>query len=789
MLMFRMFTTQQIEGMKSKNMMTINRSVDVQAQIDASLASKGKEYKPRTEHFNSDKSPSYTNRLILEASPYLLQHSHNPVDWHAWGPEAFVKANKEDKPIFLSIGYSTCHWCHVMEKESFENLDIAKFLNENFVSIKVDRECRPDIDATYMTAVQLISGHGGWPMSSFLTAEGKTFFGGTYYPPEKFLQLLRQIYSYWLRAKPEIIKQANQFSRAVSKISSTHLQAQKIDADIIKDAVMEIMAGYDQVDGGFSLAPKFPGETSLYLLLEYVKRHENKTLLSAINHTLNAMACGGIHDQIGNGFHRYSTDTKWLIPHFEKMLYNQANLSRVYLKAWQQTADPEYALIVRKTLEYVLREMTAKDGGFFSAADADTEGEEGLYFIWTPQEIKKILKPSDAQLAIDIYRVTEKGNFEGSNILYLSKSIEDYAKEKDLSVHELKDRLNLINQQLLRQRQTRIAPLRDDKIITAWNGMMITAFAQAGDILEESRYLSVAKLAAQFIWEHNYINKGELLRVNLNNRASIVAKQDDYAYLSESFLSLFDITGEKVWLDRAIEITDLMIKLFWDKKNGGFFMGLEETSTMGMGRAKDGHDGAIPSGNSVALHVLQKLSRRTNNLDYEKYAQQLLSSFSAKIQNYPSAFAYLLSAAGDMFLGEISAHQFAAKAAVMVDAIMSGTKLIVNISIRSGWHINSNQPLQDSLFKTDLFLSQGQDNWTLGQVHYPEAKVVSNGSGSKEESLAIYEGQITLTATVESLHESKKLRKGAPIIELMLQACGQNLCFPPETLKLFPLKR
>jgi len=362
-----------------------------------------------------------------------------------------------------------------MEKESFENLAIAKLLNEYFIPIKVDRERRPDVDATYMTAVHLISGRGGWPMSSFLTPEGKTFFGGTYYPPEQFRQLLQEIHSQWLTNQAKIIKKANHISQAVSKRSSTHVQAKKIGANAIKDAVMAIMSGYDKVHGGFRAAPKFPSEPSLYLLLEYVERSGDETVMAAVNHTLGAMARGGIYDQVGGGFHRYSTDGIWLVPHFEKMLYNQANLSRVYLKAWRLTANPEFSTIVRQTLDYVLREMTAKKGGFYSAADADTEGKEGLYFLWTPQEIRKVLDPLDAQLTFDIYDVTAKGNFEGQNILHLPRSLTDYAKDKKLKPEKLRSRVTRINHRLLQQRQKRIAPLRDDKIITAWNGMMIPA--------------------------------------------------------------------------------------------------------------------------------------------------------------------------------------------------------------------------------------------------------------------------------------------------------------------------
>jgi len=764
---------------------SIKSTEDVPTLLGAAFAAKGKTYKPRAEHFSQGR-PSYTNRLIHEDSPYLLQHAHNPVDWYAWGPEAFTKAKKEGKPIFLSIGYSTCHWCHVMEKESFENLTIAKLLNEYFIPIKVDRERRPDVDATYMTAVQLISGRGGWPMSSFLTPEGKTFFGGTYYPPEQFEQLLQQIHSFWLTDKPKLIEQANEISQAVTERLSTHVQAQKIETSAINDAVVELMSRYDKLHGGFSGAPKFPSEPSLYLLLKHVERTGNKSVMVALENTLDTMARGGIYDQIAGGFHRYSTDGIWLVPHFEKMLYNQANLSITYLKALQLTADPEFARIVSQTLDYVLREMTSKNGGFYSATDADSEGEEGLYFIWTPQQIRNILNPSDAQLAIDIYDVTEKGNFEGQNILNVPKSFAEYAKDNNLNPNELQNSVNRINQQLWQERQKRIPPLRDDKIITSWNGMMITAFAQAGDFLDEPRYLDAATKAAEFIWNHNRDKKGELQRVNLNNNASVNAIQEDYAYLAESFLTLFDITGEQRWLRNAIEITDVMIIRFWDKQNGGFFMGEEESATVGMGRAKDSYDGAIPSGNAVALHVLQMLSRRTDNVDYENYTEQMLSTFAGTIERNPAAFAYMLSSADDLFHGEIGAHQFAARGAVTIDAIIDGTNLTINLSIKPGWHINSHQPLQDYLIATDLVLSETAGDWQLGQIQYPTAKVAS--LGFQKELLSVYEGNVKLTATLRKTRKGTPLNKMAPI-ELHLQACDNKSCLPPETLLLMPLER
>ena len=387
------------------------QSAALQQQLQAALAAKGGEYRPRTEHLHPDGSPLYTNRLILEDSPYLLQHAHNPVDWHPWGPAAFTKARAENKPVFLSIGYSTCHWCHVMERESFENLEVARFLNEHFVAIKIDGERRPDIDSIYMTAVQLITGRGGWPMSSFLNLEAETFFGGTYFPRDQFLDLLERVEVAWREDRQEVEQQASLVAAKVRSVTRSADVAGTVDDDVVQTAVAGWQRQHDALLGGFGVAPKFPNEPRYLFLLDHALRTDDKDTRDLIHFDLQAMARGGIFDQVGGGFHRYSTDPEWLVPHFEKMLYNQAQLARVYAQGWRLTGDENLARVARQTLDYVLRDMTAADGGFYSATDADSPGGEGLFFLWTPEQMRTALTPANADLAIEFFGVTASGNF------------------------------------------------------------------------------------------------------------------------------------------------------------------------------------------------------------------------------------------------------------------------------------------------------------------------------------------------------------------------------------------
>ncbi len=754
----------------------------LQQRLQQALDSKGADYSPRTEHLLPDGRPEYINRLILEDSPYLIQHAHNPVDWHPWGLEAFAKARRENKPIFLSIGYSTCHWCHVMERESFDNDAIARILNEHFVSIKVDRERRPDLDEIYMTAVTLIAGRGGWPMSSFLTPEGKTFWGGTYFPPEQFKEILLQLSDLWQQQRSQLIMQAERVAARVAVIHAGGGKARRLDKMVLLRAVRSVLQRFDSAHGGFSRAPKFPNENLLLLLLDAEQRSPDKSVREAVETTLNAMAQGGIHDQAGGGFHRYSTDSNWLVPHFEKMLYNQARLARVYLLAFDLTGNPLYARVARQTLDYLLREMVDVGGGFYSATDADSQGEEGLFFLWTPDQIKAVLKPEDAELAIDLYGITESGNFEGKNILFLPVGLDRYAKRKNIPLHQMLNSIDRLREQLRQARESRVHPLRDDKILTAWNGMVITTLAMAGEILEEPRYFQAAERAAEFLWTNQRRENGGLWRVYLQGRSSTPATQDDYAHFALGLLQLYDATLDDKWLMRAREITDGMIDRFQDPQAGGFFMNRPTEDTPLMTRPKASRDGALPSGNAVAIRVLAKLVERTAQLDYEDKANRALAAFSEQIVQQPATYATMLIGAADLLYGEAGAHQYAAKGAVSVKAKAVGgaqpNEIELSFRIRPGWHINGHRPLQANLVATNLAIGTDESGWELKAVNYPEPQLKKLGFSQTE--LALYEGDFTVRATL-----MPKRGDGARIpLRLTLQACNDRSCLPPETLFL-----
>ena len=756
------------------------RSASLQQTLQEALAAKGPGYQPRTEHLHPDGSPIYTNRLILEDSPYLLQHAHNPVDWFAWGSAAFAKAREADKPVFLSIGYSTCHWCHVMERESFEDPEVARFLNEHFVAIKVDRERRPDIDTVYMTAVQLMTGRGGWPMSSFLNLEGQTFFGGTYFPRAQFLELLWQVEAAWRENRQGLEQRAGRVATAVAAASRSANVAGKLGDDAVQRAVNNLQRMHDGLRGGFGPAPKFPNESLYLLLLDEALRADDDVSRNIIRFDLEVMARGGIYDQVGGGFHRYSTDDAWLVPHFEKMLYNQAQLARIYAEAWRLTGDASFARIARQILDYVLRDMTSLEGGFYSATDADSAGGEGRYFLWTPAQIHAALSPVDATLAIDMYGVTESGNFEGSNILYLPASLADFARQRNMPVSELQAHMRDIRAALYANRSKRVQPDRDEKIITAWNGMMIVALAEVAELLHEPRYQSAALLAANSLWQHSQQDNGELWRVRLDRRSSVPAIQEDYAWLADGFIHLYDLTQDRRWLQRAEELVATMDSLFWDHKAGGYFMNSNAEGTASMTRPKDSTDGAVPSGNATALHVLAKLARRTGNEVYRRTANALLAAFANAINQSPSAYSYMLRGAGLLAAGVAGPRQYAARGAIRVNAQVQANTLVVDLAIRPGWHINAHKTLQQNLIATVLGLEKVVPGWRSGALSYPQP--VLKTLGFQSEQLALYEGQVRITMDLERVDPEA----AAPLIPvaLRLQACDDSVCLPPERLVL-----
>ena len=762
---------------------------ELRRQLDAGLQSQGKHYQPRTEHLHEDGQPSYTNRLILQDSPYLLQHAHNPVDWYPWGPEAFAKAKRENKPVFLSIGYSTCHWCHVMERESFENEAVAEYLNRHFVAIKVDRERRPDIDKIYMTAVQIISGRGGWPMSSFLSVEGKTFFGGTYFPRDRFMKLLQRVVSVWNDDHPGILADADRISSQVQRYIDRARTAGELASAAPAMAVAQLLQRHDEARGGFSPAPKFPNEQNYLFLIDHARRNADQALTRLIRFDLNTMAQGGIYDQVGGGFHRYSPDNDWLVPHFEKMLYNQAQLSRVYLQAASLTGEAAFNRVAGQTLDYVLRDMQAPGGGFYSATDADSEGREGRFFLWTRAQIRAVLSKPDADLAIGLFDVSEAGNFEGSNILHLPAPLSGHHRPGQ-SYSEFLQSVDRIRLELYSAREQRVHPGRDDKIVTAWNAMMIMALAEAARLPSGDAYAAAALKAGHFLWNNNRDHDGQLWRASLNGRSSVAAVQEDYAWLADAFISLYDLGRDRLWLDRARDLLERMQLLFWDVKHGGYFMSeLNSDTILAMGRPKDINGGAVPAGNAVALHALARLARRPPEksglkngvfLELNARSNALLAAFAITVNASPSAFPDLLLAAGVLQDGQSGPLQYAAHGGVTVEGRVRNNQLTVNITIQPGWHINAHQPLSDNLIPTVLRLSEQNKAWQLSAVSYP--RPIRKKLGFQSEDLALYEGDISLGA---------ELNAGTPMqadsllrLSLRLQACDDEICLPPERLQL-----
>jgi hypothetical protein len=590
----------------------------------------------------------HTNRLIDQASPYLLQHAHNPVDWFPWGDEVFSRARSEDKPVFLSIGYSTCHWCHVMERESFEDEETAGQLNRDFVAIKVDREERPDVDETYMKAVQMMTGSGGWPLSIFLTPEGKPFYGGTYFPPRagfgrpSFRQVLAGIAQAWRTKRSDLLSSSQSLAESLGRPFQAGPE-RMLSADVLHKAFHALSGYYDPLYGGFGAAPKFPQPTMLTLLLNYGRRTGESAAFEMVDKSLDAMAGGGIHDQLGGGFHRYSTDAQWLVPHFEKMLYDQATIGLAYVQAYQVGRKPIHARVARDVFDYVLRDMTDGRGGFYAGEDADSEGREGAFYVWRWEEIRQILGEADAEVLCGCYGATRTGNFEdGENILHVAESIEAIAARLKKSPEEVGARLAGAREKLLAHRNTRPRPHKDDKIITSWNGLMISALAHSGAALGGDRYVQAATRAAAFILESLRID-GRLMRYYRVGRVVEKAFLDDYAFLILGLMDLYEATFDVRWLREARVLAGQMIDLFGDSAEGGFFMTGRDAEQL-ISREKPAYDGVIPSGNSAAALALLKLGTILMEDRFTGEAERAMKRFSGPIAETPTGFTAMLLA-------------------------------------------------------------------------------------------------------------------------------------------------
>ena len=589
-----------------------------------------------------DAAEGLTNRLGDETSPYLLQHAHNPVDWYPWGEAAFEKARAEDLPILLSVGYSACHWCHVMAHESFEDPATAALMNEHFVNVKVDREERPDVDAVYMNAVQAMTGQGGWPMTVVMTPEGAPFFGGTYFPPDErhgrpsFMRVLKSLSDAWQTRRDEVTASAEAMTQHLGAMANLPSAEGELDKGILKDALTALMASYDPRHGGFGGAPKFPPHSILTFLL----RRPEPAALEMAQKTLSEMARGGIYDHLGGGFARYSVDAVWLVPHFEKMLYDNAQLVSRYAEAFQKTGDPLYKRVIEETVAWAQREMLDSSGGFYSALDADSEGEEGKFYVWDEEEIDELLG-DDAALAKAYFDVSDAGNFEGKNILHTPQFKEAVAQAFGLSVEAVEERLGSIRQTLFTARAARIRPGLDDKILLSWNGLMLAALADAGRILGREDYLDSARRNAAFIRDE-MMQGGRLLHSYKNGEAKIAGLLEDYAFYGLGLLALYRATLEPQWLTLALELARTLTEHFTDPQ-GGFFSTPDDGEKL-IVRPKDFFDAAVPSGNGAAAKFLLTLARFTDNREWETLAAGAVAPVAGAMRKHPVGFGTLLEA-------------------------------------------------------------------------------------------------------------------------------------------------
>lgn len=602
-----------------------------------------------------------SNKLIKEKSQYLLQHAHNPVEWYPWCEEAFEKAKSEDKPIFLSIGYSTCHWCHVMEKESFEDEEVAELINDTFIAIKVDREERPDIDAIYMKVSQMITGSGGWPLTVIMTPDKKPFFVGTYFPKRQrfnrigMMELIPKIKEYWQIKRNEILQSAEEITKSLNQISNRKFEGE-INSEIIQKAYLQFENRFDKTYGGFGEAPKFPSPHNLIFLIRYNNTFtfnltpSQSRSLQMVEKTLTAMRFGGIYDHIGYGFCRYSTDRFWLVPHFEKMLYDQAMLLMAYSEAYQTTNNSLFKQTCEEIIDYVSRVLTSKNGGFFCAEDADSEGEEGKFYLWTKKEIKEILPKEFSEYFIQIYNIESAGNYHdeskgirtGKNILHLKKSLKEISEELNLNYEYVLEKVEDCRKVLFSQREKRVHPLRDEKILTDWSSLMISALVKTYTVLNNEKYFELAGRCYNFIKTKMW-NGQKLFHRFKDDEVKFDGTLDDYSFLIQANLDLFEATSKAEYLKFAIGLNQILKEKFWDFENGGYFFTSSDSEKL-ISRQKEIYDGAIPSGNSVQLLNLIRLSKITNDLSLKNFIEKQIDFFSGEVLRYPSAYSYFLIA-------------------------------------------------------------------------------------------------------------------------------------------------
>ena len=728
---------------------------------------------------NPSPPPStHQNRLSEELSPYLRLHAHNPVDWYPWGEEALAKARHEDKPIFLSVGYSSCYWCHVMERLVFSDPNIAHLMNQFFVNIKVDREERPDIDKIYMTATQIMTGHGGWPNSVFLTPDLKPFFAGTYFPPEDshgrpgFPRVIQALHVAWEEQRQELEKQADQILQSIARRHTIQTVSEKTGEDLLGKAIDHTKKRFDAINGGMGTAPKFPPDHALSLLLTAYRQDPQAEYLDMVGQTLHHMALGGIRDHLGGGFHRYATDAKWRVPHFEKMLYNQALLTHNFLRAYQITNKMAYRIAAEEILDFVAREMTDSKGGFYSALDAETEAEEGAYYTWTEQEIRQALK-KDADFFLLCYALAPMP--EGSTgVIYKTDTDSALSVRHQIDATTLRTRLSSLREKLLNTRSQRIRPLLDDKIITAWNGLMIGAYARAYEVLGRTDYLVAAQKATDFI--HNNLRNadGDLYRIYREGQRKGEAYQEDYAFLIDGLLHLYSATHSARYLQDALSLSERMHNAFWDTIDGGYFLTRDQNEMIV--RTKSFYDSALPSGNAVALHVLWELRTLTQNPLYAQRALALTNSFAPLAENTPGALLHFIH--GTMMASSpiLAPDSLVTASATALPSDSANTlKVNMRLNIASGWHIQASNPTDDYLIPTRLTLDT--DIAEITQIDYPPAENLQFPFA--ERAIAVYTDSLNVPFTL-----SFKTRPQNLSLLLTYQACDSTRCLSPQTQRI-----
>lgn len=812
---------------------------------------------PRLDHAadessTSKKTKAHTNRLAKETSPYLLLHAHNPVEWYPWGPEAFEKAKKEDKLVFLSVGYSSCYWCHVMERKVFMNEQIAKTLNQDFVCIKVDREERPDLDEIYMTALQVYfqaigsPAGGGWPLSIFLTPEGKPVAGGTYFPPEDsegmqgFPSILGKLTELWKAKRSDMTSNADILAAETKRLMrpKMSLKPVQIDGKLVDIVYRATTAGFDPDFGGVDFdgnrpdGPKFPTPAKLAFIQQCLERNPNEVVTKLLDLTLMQMACGGIRDHVGGGFHRYSVDRRWDVPHFEKMLYDQAQLANVYTAAYKETDRALYKQVAEEIFEFIRREMTSTEGGFYSALDAETNGVEGEYYVWDATEIDSVLGKSATAFKA-AYRVKDLSDFEHGNVLRLSTKklprIESNISATDSSATDAveRDEFSASKRKLLEVRNRRKRPLRDDKILTCWNGLMIGAYARAAGPLKHSEYLKIAEVAADFILDKMRDTQGRLLHAySSEGGAKLNAYLDDYAFLIDGLLALHEASEDPKWLKLARKLQDDQLRMFLDDENGGFFFTSHQHEEL-LVRAKNGYDGVLPAGNSISARNLLKMAQLTKVDSYRDEARAIIELFAPSVEQVPRAYTNLALAALELLDSSDVVHDdeessntiadnqvttasakdekpansepliilaeqtnaspkkddlVQGKAYLSTDKLPAGgtCQIVVILKVKDGWHVNANPPSRDYLKPTKVSFASKQET-KMSDPKYPK------GHGFKfageETEVMVYENEVEIRGTL-TVPEEAAGKTETMDITIDYQACDDNNCLPPKKIKL-----